>query len=199
MYYPLHRALNLSSLKQAFVQAMQKAWCAQTAWEGLAESYDSKLNPARGQCLVTVLAAWADLDFRDRIVPALARPDSRSPSGEWHFFLNHVRPGFDLNIDPTVQQYGWSPDVWALERVSLENALHMEVICGSFFEAKARESLERRLSLFIERLESEGGYKLAYSAADILARVDHVFSYARPTSAQTPAAPVSTTSPAAGL
>lgn len=182
---------------------MQKAWCKETCWEKSAKHYDEKSNPAMGQCLVSVLVGWAEDDFKDYVVPALAWRDTHPlRTSEWHFQLNRIIGSYvDMMIDPTIQQYSRGTTIEILPRLSPfigGHERHMKIVYGSFFEPEARESLERRLKLFIDRLESEGGYKTKHSASDILAKLDEVFSYAKTPPSAVPET-AATSVPSAGL
>lgn len=177
-------ALNLSSLNPPFVKAMQKAWSRETCWEGCAHEYDryKGKNPAFGNCLVTVLAAWADENFLDHVNPALAQVGSHPPRAPvWHFNLNRMRDGmYDYIIDPTLHQFPPRTPIESVPRYGATAAIHNRMIYESFFEPAARASLEKRLTLFIERLYTEGGYKLFRTPKEILQKLDEKFAYANP-------------------
>jgi hypothetical protein len=178
MAHSISDALNMSSLNFSLVKAFQKAWSRETCWEGNAAEYAGQ-NPSLGQCLVSVLAAWADGGFTDIIQPVLVQADIHPPRAPaWHFNLHRSRLSlYEYDIDPTYQQFPRGSRFETMYRLGATHALYFKMIYESFFEPAARESLERRLSLFIQRLETEGGYTLKKSPEEILTRLDHAFSH----------------------
>lgn len=176
MAHEIHEALNANCFEYNFIKAMQKAWCRETCWEDMAAQYDARKNPALGQCLVTTLAAWADEGFQDIIQTVLVKTETH-PFPLWHFNLYYSRRGlYEFDADLTRQQF---PRGSYFETVSaLSNPRsHHEIIYGSLFEPRAAYSLERRLNLFVARLESEGRYKLEATPAQIIARAEQQFCY----------------------
>ncbi|MCD8520322.1 MAG: hypothetical protein LRY57_03350, partial [Alphaproteobacteria bacterium] len=147
---------------------MQAAWCRETCWEGCTDEYDAAENPAEGQCLVTTLAAWADNGFADYLQTVLVQADVHPPRPPvWHFNLHHSRLGlYEFDIDPTSQQFPRGSRYATVSRVSIASRQHHEIVYGSLFEPQAAASLERRLTLFLSRMENPGGYKINTSAAD---------------------------------
>ncbi|MCD8526374.1 MAG: hypothetical protein LRY62_04245 [Alphaproteobacteria bacterium] len=168
-------------MNYGFVKAMQAAWCRETCWEGCTDEYDAAENPAEGQCLVTTLAAWADNGFADYLQTVLVQADVHPPRPPvWHFNLHHSRLGlYEFDIDPTSQQFPRGSRYATVSRVSIASRQHHEIVYGSLFEPQAAASLERRLTLFLSRMENPGGYKINTSAADILARAEQYFDYVR--------------------
>lgn len=182
MTHEIHRALNANCFPADFVRAMQKAWCRETCWERNAAQYDARKNPALGQCLVTTLAAWASADFQDRIQTVLVTPSvPRAAPTVWHFNLRHTRLGgfYDFDADLTCQQFPRDSQFEVIPRIGDAYMFHYEMAYGSLFEPRAAHSLERRLALFLSRLESEGGYRIGHSAGEILARAETEFGHVR--------------------
>lgn len=164
----IDNAVNIHLLDPVFVEAMQPAWSAETCWGGCKDDYPENRdeNPSFGNCLLTTLAAWADRDFIDDVVPCYVTDSTMKNA--WHFIL---RIG-TVDVDPTAQQFKRG-----YERTELASGSQdfEDVIYGSFFEPGEHKSLIERLDLLLEGMQ-EAGYQTKYSAQEIVQRLCDSFA-----------------------
>jgi hypothetical protein len=173
----IDKALNIDLLNPDFVAALEKAWCAETCWNGCRDGYPADgSNPAFGNCFVSTLAAWADRGFQDEIIPCTFREPGAASDG-WHFQLRSE----GVTIDPTFQQFN---DGVAVKQLPPGDPMHNIVAFGSIFDPAEEASLRERLALLIRRMDTEGGYKLSHTAGAIVDRLKQRFAYVVPAPAR---------------
>jgi len=165
--HSIDHALNANKLAPAFMQALEKAWCVETCWPQIRDSYSAQ-NPSYGNCLVSVLAAWADRGFKDTIMPGLALYLGQQT---WHFRL------MDLNtpIDPTWQQFKQGT---YFQAVPSGLPVHHRIIEGSLFNAAENTDLRQRLNMLLSRMKDHG-YEAPCTADEIADRAEQSFAYLR--------------------
>lgn len=186
--HQIENALNIEYLSAGFITAIQKAWCYDTCWDGCKDRYfaqnpdlnpatDARItgqtNPSFGNCLVTTLAAAADMYFNAEILPSLVH-EAGKDQPTWHFFLSLNTMGW-VDIDPTRQQFSADAEVEVLEKY---HPMRNEVLYGSLFETQENERLRARLALLLNRME-QNGYGLRFDADEIVDRVQKTFAEAR--------------------
>jgi hypothetical protein len=159
--------LNTDRLNPVFLSALQTAWCAETCWPPLRNHYSND-NPAKGQCLISTLAAWASRDFRDAVVPGLALSLGETT---WHFRLMALTEP----IDPTWQQF---LDGTYFQGLPMGLPMRHRVVEDSIYNPPENADLRRRLGLLLRRME-ESGYKIHYTAGEIIDRAEQHFSLGR--------------------
>ncbi len=130
--------------------ALQKAWCADTCWNGCKSGYPADgSNPSFGNCFVSTLAAWADRGFQDRVILCTFTQPGMDGEG-WHFQLGTPE---GTTIDPTYQQFDDGVNV---KQLPATDPMHKAVAWGSIFEPNEEASLRERLNLLLERMEYKG-------------------------------------------
>lgn len=174
----IDKAKNINTLNPQFVEALQKAWCADTCWGPIRGQYPQDgSNPAFGNCLVSTLAAWADGGFEDDIIPCLFLEPGMTQDG-WHFQLETENG----TVDPTFQQF---KEGVVLQQLPPDHPMHKTVVQGSLFDKAEEASLRQRLALLLDRM-SAAGYDIDYTADRIVDHAKEHFAYAAPAAAQTP-------------
>ena len=163
--HSIDHALNANKLAPAFMQALEKAWCLETCWPQIRTSYSAQ-NPSYGNCLVSVLAAWADRGFKDTIMPGLALYLGQQT---WHFRL------MDLGtpIDPTWQQFKHGT---YFQAAPSGLPVHRKIIQGSLFDTEENADLRIRLGRLLANMENYG-YQAPYTADEVVDRMEKSFAY----------------------
>lgn len=181
--HDISRAINIHRLPTGFMAAAQQAWCRETCWPGCVANYPENRddNPALGNGLVTVLAAWAARGFEDEIIA------SKVNERHWHFRLGLKGGRSYLPVDPTWQQFGeldWFRPLSCDNKRGREE--YREVIEGSFW---GDQTLTTRLQLLLERMKSLADYEPGYSAGEIVDRLQQRFNFVRASGFTTPPPP----------
>lgn len=184
----IDNALNIEYLSAGCTDAMQKAWCYETCWDGCKEFYftenpelnpltdllsTGQTNPSFGNCLVSSLVAWADCSFKPELLPSLVYEIGKTqPAG--HFFLALEDNAGWVDIDPTRQQFIAAHEVEVTDK---GHERHHEILYYSIFEPNENARLRYRLGLLLERMDRHG-YESNFTADEIMDRLEQKFTYA---------------------
>ncbi|MDD3370364.1 MAG: hypothetical protein PHE27_00915 [Alphaproteobacteria bacterium] len=154
----------------AFETALRKAWSRKTCWGGCRDQYPADgSNPSFGNCVVSVLALWADRDFRGKVTPCLCRePETNVPI--WHFQLVD---GKEIS-DPTAGQFKPGTEMTSIS----PRDPRFPAMMAPFFDPLVDADLRRSLSILLSRMETLGGYKSKYDADKIVDRMQEKTSVA---------------------
>ncbi len=152
-------------MPRPFWDALQKSWARESCWPPMQPAWSGD-NPASGNCLVSVLALWAETGFTGKIIPVLAQqPDKPSP--DWHFQIESTG-----TIDPTCQQFAHGTE---MKTVPPDDLMYKTMIEGSVFDEVENKSLRARLRVLLQNLQ-ENGYTASTSANETVDRLEQAFA-----------------------
>ena len=150
--------LNADYIHQDLRDALEAAWCAETAYPSCRADYPDK-DPSWGNCFVSSLVIWAVQGGE----VCLGVVDTPNDEGLWHarnVLEGHGHGVGDIDVDATWQQFD-QPAVFHPGY----NGLQSEIIVESVFND---ETLLPRLSLLIGRMKEKAGYIVPKSAEEIV-------------------------------
>lgn len=177
--HSVENALNTELLPDGFMAAAAKSWCWETCWPPIRKDHNQQDNPSFGNCLVTTLAAWAARDFQDAIIPGIVNDT------DWHFRLGlqTADPAYKgqtddcgtVQVDATWQQFSRNAQFRELTCLTPEaRDFYKDVISESLWED---DSLAFRLESLMDRMNFIGGFKINYSAREIINKAQEQWQF----------------------
>jgi len=145
------------SINGFLLQALEKAWCKETAYPLCQDEYDEK-HPSWGNCFVSSIVIWAE----DNLPLVAGIVDMPSQKGIWHWR--------NTTADATWQQFDKGSVFYRPRFAAPSDAQYQEIVVESVFND---ETLLPRLALLMDRMEKRGGYEMETSAQDIVAALRH--------------------------
>jgi hypothetical protein len=165
--------LNEIQVPEALLQALRKSWSRESCWVPMQPDWNQG-NPALGNCLVSVLAVWAETGFKGKIIPDLAQQFGKG-NPDWHFHIElDGQP-----VDVTRQQFAARTQITPLKETE---QMYGVLVRGSFFDAGENQSLRERLQVLLTKMQ-ENGYSPTHSADAIVDRLEQEFQKHKPSPA----------------
>lgn len=166
----IRKSLGLDLIKPDLLEALEKAWCKETAYPEFQTNYDEK-HPSWGNCFVSALVIWA-VQGGELLFGVV---DTKKDKGLWHVrnYLNGTSELGGVQADTTWWQFG-EGSIFQTVNPDLSPDLFKRIIVGSVYED---ESLEKRLSLLIENMKEKAGFDEGLDAKKIISALRDEYEY----------------------